>query len=419
VLFAHASAQPRITILNRSEIQAFEQNNEQVVASVRNLDTGEISRLVASYLIGCDGARSAVRRGIGAQLEGDAMLQMVQGTFIRAPGLLGLQTAGRSWMTNTVNARCRGVVIAIDGADRWMVFNFMLPEQTDFDAVDRDWAIRTILGVGPEFSYEVLSREDWVGRRLIASKFRDKRVFIAGDAAHIWVPFAGYGMNAGIADAMNLSWMLAAHLNGWAPAAILDAYEAERGPITAQVSQFAMAHAFKEIKRQGAVPAEIEASTPEGEAARTAMGRLSYDINVHQFCCGGLNFGGYYDASPIIAYDGALPPDYSMSGFTPSTVPGCRTPHLWLDGGRSLYDAMGPEYTLLRMDPAVDVAPLVDAAKARRAPLAVVDVRSSEAASLYTTRLVLSRPDQHVAWRGDACPADSMALIDLVRGASN
>jgi 2-polyprenyl-6-methoxyphenol hydroxylase-like FAD-dependent oxidoreductase len=112
--------------------------------------------------------------------------------------------------------------------------------ETDFDAVDRDACIRTILGVGADFKYHIISKEDWFGRRLIANKFRKACAFIAGDAAHIWVPYAGYGMNAGIADAMNLSWLLAAHLNGWAPLAILDAYEAERWPITSQVSRCPM-----------------------------------------------------------------------------------------------------------------------------------------------------------------------------------
>ena len=143
--------------------------------------------------------------------------------------------------------------IAIDGRERWLVHNYLKPDEPDFDAVDRDWAIRTILGVGADFRYEILSKEDWFGRRLIADKFRDRRVFICGDAAHIWVPYAGYGMNAGIADAMNLSWLLAAHLNGWAPPDILDAYEGERQPITEQVSRFAMEHASDDTAaRRGA-----------------------------------------------------------------------------------------------------------------------------------------------------------------------
>ena len=286
------------------------------------------------------------------------------------------------------------------------------------NSVDRDACIRTILGVGLDFQYDIISREDWYGRRLIADKFRDRCAFIAGDAAHIWVPYAGYGMNAGIADAMNLSWLIAAHLNGWAPSSILDAYEAERWPITSQVSRFAMSHAEAEIRRRGAIPAEIEEPGPNGELARREVGRLTYEINVQQYACAGLNFGSFYDRSPIIVYDGAKHPAYTMDSYMPSTVPGCRTPHVRFEDGTSLYDAMGPEFTLLRFDPAVDVAPLQSAAHSRRLPLKVLDVRRPAAARFYDSGLVLSRPDQHVAWRGDRLPSDALALIDRVRGAA-
>ncbi len=418
LLFAHASSIPRITIFNRTEITGFEQTDAGVVAIAHRLDGGETIRIACAYVVGCDGARSVVRHGIGAQFEGDAVIMRVQATFIRAPDLLGMQRNARAWMTNTVNPHRSGNVIAIDGRERWMIFNYLRPDDGDFDTVDRDAGIRSILGVGPNFRYEILSREDWFGRRLVANRFRGGRAFIAGDAAHIWVPYAGYGMNAGVADAMDLSWMLAAHLNGWAPAAILDAYDAERRPITDQVSRHAMAHAEREIARRGAVPQAIDAPGPEGDRIRAEIGRISYEINVHQYCCGGLNFGTYYAASPIIAYDGAPHPSFTMSSFTPSTVPGCRTPHVWLADGRSLYDALGPEFTLLRLDRAAPTAGLVEAARRRGVPLAVLDVDSSATAGIYETKLVLSRPDQHVAWRGDECPRDPAALIDLVRGAA-
>jgi hypothetical protein len=224
-------------------------------------------------------------------------------------------------------------------------------------------------------------------------------------------------MNAGIADAATLAWQLAAHLNGWAPAGIFDAYERERLPITEQVSHFAMDHAHAMAKQRRAVPDAIEDDSPEGEQARAELGRSAYDLNVQQYCAGGLNFGYFYDASPVIAYDGAAAPGYSMADFTPSTVPGCRVPHLWLTDGRSLYDALGPDYTLLRFDKGVDASRLVAAARQRGVPLRVLDVDSDEATALYAEKLVLSRPDQHVAWRGDAVPEDAGALVDLVRGA--
>jgi hypothetical protein len=254
---------------------------------------------------------------------------------------------------------------------------------------------------------------------VVADRFRDRRAFICGDAAHLWVPYAGYGMNAGIADAMNLSWHLAAHLTGWAPESILDAHQRERQPITEQVSRFAMKHAMGAIRERTSMPRELEDATPAGESARRALGEASYALHVQQFACEGLNFGYFYDDSPVIAYDGESAPGYTMHTHTPSTAPGCRTPHFWLPDGRPLMDALGPWYTLLRFDAGVDVAPIVVAAANVGMPLSVLDADSGDLPAAYRHRLLLSRPDHHVAWRGDALPADIAALVDRIRGASS
>jgi 2-polyprenyl-6-methoxyphenol hydroxylase-like FAD-dependent oxidoreductase len=418
ILFEHAAAQPRIRIVNRTAVEGIVVEDTGARANLRGLDGGAIRTVNCRYLIGCDGARSIVRKAIGAELSGDAVVQRVQSTYIRAPGLIGRQRSERAWGTGAINPRRSGMVYAIDGRERWLVHNYMRPGEEDFEQVDRDACLRTILGVEDDFDYEIISKEDWIGRRLIADRFRDRSAFIAGDAAHIWVPYAGYGMNAGIADAMNLSWLLAAHLAGWAPAAILDAYEAERWPITSQVSRFAMSHAEAEIRRRGAVPPDIEDEGAQGARIRDEVGRLTYEINVQQYACAGLNFGTYYDRSPIIAYDGAEHPAYTMSQYTPSTVPGCRTPHFWRADGGSLYDAMGEGFTLLRLDTGTDVAALEAAARHRGVPLGVIDVERPDIAGYEGAGLVLSRPDQHVAWRGARVPDDPLALIDRVRGAA-
>jgi 2-polyprenyl-6-methoxyphenol hydroxylase-like FAD-dependent oxidoreductase len=418
ILFEQASSLDRVTIHNRTEFTDFTQDNAGVTATARALDTGEALTITARYLIGCDGGKSQIRREIGARLLGDPLVQRVQSSYIRAPKLLALQEGPYAWVNFSLNPRRSGSVYAIDGRETFLVHNYLREDEADFDSVDRDWAIRAILGTGPDFEYEFITKEDWFGRRLVADKFRDRRVFLCGDSAHLWVPYAGYGMNAGLADAANLAWLIAAHLNGWGASGILDAYASERQPITEQVSHFAMNHAHAMAKQRGAVPLDIEDDTPEGAEARAKLGRMAYDLNVQQYCCGGLNFGYYYDSSPIIAYDGEQPPPYSMADFTPSTVPGCRTPHIWLRDGASLYDAMGPEYTLLRHDPAVAVDALMQAAASRRLPLRLLDVVSEDAPAIYKEALVLSRPDRHVAWRGDGVPADPLGLIDRVRGAS-
>ena len=286
-----------------------------------------------------------VRRAIGAVLHGDAAVLQAQTSVIRAPGLLAMMP-GPAWAIDCINPRNRGLVFAVDGRERWIVHKFAAPGATM--SPDRERSVREILGVGPSFAFETLSSEDWVGRRMLADRFRNRRVFLCGDAAHIWVPFAAYGMNAGIADAMNLAWMLAGVIKGWAGPALLDAYEIERRPITDQVSRHAMNLATTWERRYGPVPDTIEKPGPEGDAVRARIGRVAAEVMAQGMCCGGLNFGYFYEGSPIVAYDGEAAPAYAMAEFTQSTVPGCRTPHLWLSDGRSLYDALGPDFTLLR-----------------------------------------------------------------------
>jgi 2-polyprenyl-6-methoxyphenol hydroxylase-like FAD-dependent oxidoreductase len=417
ILFEYAWTTPGVTILNRVEFTRLAQDADGVTAWARQLETGAELRLSARYLVGCDGGKSEVRHQIGARLAGDAVVQRVQSSYIRAPQLLGLLTTAPAWGNISLNPRRSGTVYAIDGRETWLAHNYLRADEADFESVDRDWALRAILGVGPAFEYETLSHEDWVGRRLVADRLRAGHVFLAGDAAHIWAPYAGYGMNAGLADADDLAWQLAARIHGWGAEGILDAYQRERLPITEQVSRFAMDFAHAMATRRRELPPEIEDDTPAGEAARAAVGQAMYDLNVQQYCCGGLNFGYYYDDSPIIAYDGAQQPPYTMADFTPSTVPGCRLPHLWLRDGRSLYDALGPDYTLLRLAPTLEVGALLDAAAARGVPLALLDVDADDTTA-YDVGLVLARPDQHIAWRGDQLPDDAAGLVERLRGAS-
>ncbi len=414
ILFARAASNRRIRILNRTCVEQVAQTSQGVSLCARNLDSGEVVNLDGHYLIGCDGGRSLVRKAIGAKLSGDEVIQRVQSSYFRAPRLIDRITRPDAWMSYLYHPLRAGNLIAIDGSERWLLHNYLLPHEVDFDSVDRDACIRLLLGVGPEFEYELLAKEDWIGRRLVADRLQDRRIFICGDAAHLWVPYAGYGMNAGIADAMNLSWKLAAHLKGWASAAILEAYELERLPITDQVSRFAMSHALGAIKERTSVAPEVLEDTAGGKALRKVIGAAAYELHVQQFACAGLNFGYFYPDSPLIAYDGELAPVYTMFDYTPSTVPGCRTPHLWLTDGRSLYDALGPDYTMLRFDAAVDVQPLMFAAAQAGVPIALLDVNCAHGAEVYRHKLVLNRPDGHVAWRGDTAPANPVALIDRI-----
>ena len=419
LLLAHAVKQEGLSLLSRTRLIDFEQDDHGVLVSLEDLDTQEVRQLRVRYLVGCDGGSSGVRKKMGAQLQGTDVIQRVQSTHIRAPQLAALLPGKLAWCYYSVNPDRCGTVFAIDGQETWLVHNHLNAQELEFDSVDRDKSIRHILGVGPDFEYQIITKEDWVGRRLVANRFRNGKVFLAGDAAHLWVPYAGYGMNAGIADATNLAWLLSARVQGWANESILDAYDAERPPITEQVSHFVMNHAQKMIKARSAVPAEIEANNDAGQAARLHMGQEAYALNVQQFCCAGLNFGYFYEKSPIIAFDEETAPAYTMGDFTASTVPGCRAPHFWLNDGRSLYDELGPAYTLMVLDASAPVKPLLEAAQQAQVPLKVLDLsEQSEVPPAYKHKLLICRTDQHVVWRGDDCTQAAVQLMRQLKGLS-
>ncbi|WP_240691285.1 FAD-dependent monooxygenase [Amycolatopsis nivea] len=410
ILARNAAAAPGVNLLNRTRFHSVNQDESSVSAVVSD-GSGERT-LRARYFIGADGGRSAVRKQIGAKLSGDPVLQHVQSTCIRAPKLYSLMSADepRAWGYYTFNSRRVGHVYAIDGTETFLVHTYLASED---EAVDRDEAIRAILGVDESFEYEVLSKEDWVARRLLADRFRDRRVFLAGDASHLWVPFAGFGMNAGIADVLNLTWLLGAHLAGWAEEGILAAYEAERRPITEQVSHFAMNHQRK-LARPG-LPAELEDDTPAGAVARASFGAAVRELNEPQFAAAGLNYGYAYHDSPIISYDGEEAPGYTMGSYTPSTVPGCRAPHFTLADGSSLYDHFSPGYTVIARQ-GVDISVLTGEAARRGIPIAAVEVDTLP--DEYVCPLTVVRQDQTVVWRG--APPDRAAAAELwekLRGA--
>lgn len=418
ILARRAAASDRITMHNRTLFHSLSQDETSVSVLVSDLDGSNERTLRGRYLIGADGGRSNVRKQIGAKLSGDAVLQHVQSTCIRSAELYERMTAAepRAWGYYTFNARRLGHVYAIDGRETFLVHTYLSPEEAaDEGSVDREAATRAILGVDDDFDYEVVSKEDWVARRLLADRFRDRRVFLAGDATHLWVPFAGFGMNAGIADVLNLTWTLGARLHGWADEGILDAYEAERRPITEQVSHFAMNHQRKLAKPS--VPQALEDDTAAGEAARAEFGAAVRALNEPQFAAAGLNYGYVYDASPIIAYDDEQAPGYSMGEYTPSTVPGCRAPHFRFADGSSFYDLLDDGYTLVVRDGA-DGSALADAAGERGIPMALVQVDHGMLPGEYVRALTLVRQDQQVVWRGDEVDAETATeLAELLRGA--
>lgn len=415
ILAQYAADADGVTLMNETAYMDFVQDQDGVTASISDLDGANVRQLRGKFLIGADGGSSAVRKQIEGKFSGDPVLQNVQSTCIKIDNFYAKMGAEepRAWGYYTFNHSRLGHVYAINGIDTFLVHTYLSADEAENESVDRDSSIRAILGVDDDFEYEVVSKEDWVARRLVVDKVREGRVFIAGDASHLWVPFAGYGMNAGIADGLNLTWVLGAYLNGWADAGILDAYQAERLPITEQVSKFAMSHQQKLAKPD--LPDAIEQDDSLGEEARASYGQAMYDLNVQQFAAAGLNYGYDYDNSPIIFYDDEKAPEYTMGSYTPSTVPGCRAPHFFLADGSSVYDKFGMGYTLITNSES-SVAEFVAGAKGAGVPLEIVQAEKALIPSEYTSNYTLVRQDQHVAWRGSEYPSDGDTFWNKLRG---
>ena len=270
--------------------------------------------------------------------------------------------------------------------------------------------------IGPDIAYEEISRLPWTCRSIVADRWSRGRVLLAGDAVHQHGPTGGFGMNTGMGDATNLGWKLEAMLRGWGGDALLDSYQIERRPVARRNVDEAtdnMGRRFSARALRG-----IDDASDEGEAVRARARQQIVADKTKQFVSDGIALGYRYDPSPVICPDGTPPPEDSASVYVQTSRPGSRAPHAFLADGRSTLDRFGDGFVLLRLGRRQNVASaLAEAARQRGVPLTVVDIEEPEIAGLYERRLVLVRPDGHVAWRGDSEPADPLAVIDRVRGA--
>ncbi len=412
-LFGHAKTRPNIVMRFGWRVGSFEQDADGVrLAAVREPD-GTTQTWRARYLVGCDGGRSLVRRSLGIRFRGEAGIEQryfggrMFSTYLRAPALYrDFLGARRAWQYWAVNPDIRSSLIAVDGSDHFLFRTLASePDKPPDDAVVAH-AMRRC--VGTDIAMTIIAHEPWTaGMALVADRFADRRILLAGDAAHLFTPTGGFGMNTGIDDAANLAWKLAAVVQGWGGRELLGSYEIERLPIALRNTE--AARQLTENIGETDIDPAIEQDTPAGEAARRAAGAMLAGFG-EQFASLGVQLGARYDGSPIIAGDGVPPPD-SLIAYAPTGVPGGRTPHVWVDAertyGSSLYDRLGRGFTLLRLGPrAPDVSAMADAAARRDIPLEILDVADAQARDLYGRDLAVIRPDQYVAWRGNHVPAE-------------
>jgi 2-polyprenyl-6-methoxyphenol hydroxylase-like FAD-dependent oxidoreductase len=422
-LFDYAKTRPNIVMRFGWQVENFKQDSEGVqLTAVHSRGTQEWR---AQYLVGCDGGRSLVRRTLGIKFRGEAGLEQryfggrMFSTYIRAPALyrnfLGHRRAWQYWV---VNPDIRSSLIAVNGRDEFLFrTRAQEPNQPPADAVVAD-AMRRCAGA--DVDMEIVAHEPWTaGMALVAERLGDRRVVLAGDAIHLFTPTGGFGMNTGIDDVSNLSWKLAATLQGWGRDNLLATYEIERLPIALRNTDAAR-QLTANIGETDVDPA-IEENTPAGEVARRAAGEMLAHFK-EQFASIGVQLGARYDGSPIIPGDGIAPAD-NLIRYTPTSIPGGRAPHLWLGQqrtyGSSLYDQLGKGFTLLRLGMhAPDISEMIEAATKCKIPFKVVDVPDADARELYGCDLAVVRPDQYIAWRGNKPMSDPEREFSILVGSA-
>ncbi len=412
VLRDRVATLPSVGLAFNTELEDLKQTANAVEASVRNPANDERRIIRAKYLVGADGARSRVRGLIGARMEGAHAYALNYNLILRMPALARARPDRRAIMYWLVNKETPAVMGPMDGEDRWFFGITLPPGVTEID--DDTLRRRVCEAVGRGIDIEILERDIWAAHRLIANTYRDRRVFLAGDACHLHPPFGGYGMNLGVADGVDLGWKLAAVLAGWGGPDLLYSYEQERRP----VHQRTIAEAVENYRTLSAqlLQENLDEDSDAGERARAAVADEIVRSKTREFKTLGVVLGSRYPRSSIIVDDGSAPPREHYADFEPSAHPGSLAPHAWRHDGCSLYDLFGEGYTLLALDEAVPTDALTQAAERAGVPLRVLRLPDQDLRTLYGAPLALIRPDQYVAWRG-ARIDDADSLIAIVRGA--
>jgi len=417
-LFAHAETLDGIDLRFGWELIDFTQYADRVESTIRHSETGDTETIVSKWLAGCDGAQGYTRRALDIPYRGEGgdevafFIGKMLSVYIDAPGIHDVMNMEPAWQYWTVNNDARTCIVTLDAKGKFVV----LAKYPDSGEPDEAEIIRDIQDAfGAEIDIEVISIRQWTaGNALVADRYGEGRVLLAGDAVHLFTPTGGVGMNTGVEDAVNLGWKIAAVHHGWAPEALLDTYEGERRPIGIRNTQSSRKLASDVATIQ--VPAALEEETAEGQKARADLGRHLSGFT-EEFASLGIQLGARYDASPLIANDGSEPPPDSPVEYVPTACPGGRAPHLWLNDGASIHDRFGKWFTLVKFGSAsTDTAAFAAAAEALDVPLDIVDVAEKAARDLYACTFALIRPDHHVAWRGDSLPADTEALMRQVSG---
>ena len=415
VLRQRALSFPSISIHFQTEFVDLSQSDAGVRATVRDLKNGETAAIKSSYVIGADGPRSVVRDIIGAEMTGEGAFSRNYSIIFRSPELAKRQVHEPAIMYWMINDDVPSLLGPMDEDGLWFFMATKLAGDIDPATLEPADLIRRGTGLA-DLPIEIVGTDLWDAHRLVADRYSQGRVFLAGDACHLHPPFGGFGMNMGIGDSVDIGWKLAARLQGWGGDVLLGSYETERRKVHERTIAEAVIN-FGSTSNQLVRPG-LEDEGIIGAATRNEVADIIEATKIREFMTLGIVLGMRYEDSPVIVPDGSAPPPEHFMLYTPSAHPGCLAPHLWLEDGSSLYDHFGDGFTLLITEgKEADAAAFAAAMAKSNVPLKVLSPGDRRLRQRYQARFALIRPDQHVAWRGDQLPPDFPRFIGRVTGA--
>jgi 2-polyprenyl-6-methoxyphenol hydroxylase-like FAD-dependent oxidoreductase len=404
LLKAIAESLPTVSVRYGCEFLSFAQDAAGVRTEIRS-EKGKTQALSSSFLVGCDGGSSAVRRQLGIELSGDANLLELRQALYYCEELYERIPIGKG----------RHYHVA-DGQHSFLIVQDSTRHFTLHAVVERDedMAAQFEKVIAMPLEYQMLYVGRWRQNLLLAERYGEGRVFIAGDAAHLVIPTGGLGMNSGVGDAIDLAWKLDATLRGWGGPGLLGSYEIERRQVGARnvaASRFA-----SQGRRKWR--AMVRPDIRDNPQARASLARVAYEEQPKSNEMIGAELGYRYDNSPLVWAEPGDPPPLDFIEYRPSTWPGTRLPHVWLADGSAVQDRIGYDlgFTVLRLAGDHDLQVLRQAFDSLGAPLRVLDLRDERARELYGFDLILLRPDMHVAWRGNRLPDQPLRLASMATG---
>ena len=393
-------------------LESFEQDILGVTSKVKNIKSGVIEEVRSKYLIACDGGKSMVREKLNIGLSGRADMAKFVSIYFKAPDFMKCHKFGSANIFFPLHKDYAGFLLNWDGGTTF-TYHLMLKPGQLWNEVNTKKSIEEVLGQTTDI--EILSVQPWTAHALVADKYHDKRIIMAGDAVHLFTPTGGFGMNTGVSDAIDIAWKVQAMVEGWGGAKLIDSYFEERHSIGVRNTKEA-ADCFDQLNSVMQYGDILDEDSKRAEKLRE---KLSINLKEQDklIASSGTLLGYRYKNSSIVIPDGTEETFDNPRKYIPTARPGHRAPHIWLEEGVSIYDKFNKNFTLLVFtEDLIDAKKLISKAESIALPIHLLQINDKDVLNLYLNKYVIVRPDLMVAWRSDYIPENIIDILNTIIG---